>query len=138
VSEEGVANIVNAFIEAGAQSVVSTLWEMEDHSTAQLMIDFYQHLSLREPKAEALRDAQLQLLKSGDPPYFWAGFELAGEPNATLFADPKSISSFRSGQLQRQLLPSRSCQSSSRLKTSATFLKTFSRLYRSGSTRPRS
>jgi CHAT domain-containing protein len=98
VSEEGIANIVNAFIEAGAQSVVSTLWEMEDHSTAQLMIDFYQHLSLREPKAEALRDAQLQLLKSGDPPYFWAGFELAGEPNATLFADPKSISSFRSGQ----------------------------------------
>ena len=40
VGEEGVANIVNAFIEAGAQSVVSTLWELEDHSTAQLMIDF--------------------------------------------------------------------------------------------------
>jgi CHAT domain-containing protein len=98
VSEEGVDNIVNAFIEAGAQSVVSTLWEMEDHSTAQLMIDFYQHLSLREAKAEALRDAQLQLLKSGDPPYFWAGFELAGEPSATLFADSTSISSFRSGQ----------------------------------------
>ena len=45
VGEEGVANIVNAFIEAGAQSVVSTLWEMEDRSTAQLMIAFYRHLS---------------------------------------------------------------------------------------------
>lgn len=45
VGEEGVANIVNAFIEAGAQSVVSTLWQMEDHSTAQLMIAFYKHLS---------------------------------------------------------------------------------------------
>lgn len=98
ISEEGVANIVNAFIEAGAQSVVSTLWQMEDHSTAQLMIDFYQHLSLRKAKAEALRDAQLQLLKSGDPPYFWAGFELAGEPSGPLFAAPNSISSFRSGQ----------------------------------------
>ena len=41
VGEEGVANIVNAFIEAGAQSVVSTLWEMEDRSTAQLMMAFY-------------------------------------------------------------------------------------------------
>jgi CHAT domain-containing protein len=98
VGEEGVANIVNAFIEAGAQSVVSTLWEMEDRSTAQLMIVFYGHLSHREGKAEALREAQLELLKSGDPPYFWAGFELDGEPNATLFADSKSTSSFRSRQ----------------------------------------
>jgi CHAT domain-containing protein len=98
VGEEDVANIVNAFIEAGAQSVVSTLWEMEDQSTAQLMIAFYRHLSHRESKAEALREAQLELLKSGDPPYFWAGFELDGEPNATLFTDSKSTPPFRSGQ----------------------------------------
>jgi CHAT domain-containing protein len=94
VGEEGVANVVNAFIEAGAQSVVSTLWEMEDHSTAQLMIAFYANLSRRETKTEA----QLRSLKSGDPPYLWAGFELDGEPNATLFTDSKSTSSFRSGQ----------------------------------------
>ena len=98
VGEEGVANIVNAFIEAGAQSVVSTLWELEDHSTAQLMIDFYQRLGRGEGKAEALREAQLDLLKSGDPPYFWAGFELDGEPNAALFENSKATSSFRSGQ----------------------------------------
>lgn len=98
VGEEGVANVVNAFIEAGAQSVVSTLWEMEDRSTAQLMIAFYGNLSRRESKAEALREAQLRSLKSGDPPYFWAGFELDGEPSATLFPDSKSTSSFRSGQ----------------------------------------
>ena len=98
VGEEGVANIVNAFIEAGAQSVVSTLWELEDHSTAQLMIDFYQHLGRGEGKAESLRQAQLDLLKSGDPPYFWAGFELDGEPHAALFADSKSTSLIRSRQ----------------------------------------
>ena len=98
VGEEGVANIVNAFIEAGAQSVVSTLWELEDHSTAQLMIDFYQHLGRGEGKAEALRQAQLDLLKSGDPPYFWAGFELDGEPHAGLFAGSKLTSFIRSGQ----------------------------------------
>lgn len=98
VGEEGVANVVNAFIEAGAQSVVSTLWAVEDHSTAQLMIAFYGNLRRGEPKVEALREAQLSSLKSGDPPYFWAGFELDGEPNAALFANSKSTSSFRSGQ----------------------------------------
>jgi CHAT domain-containing protein len=98
VGEDGIANIVNAFIEAGAQSVVSTLWEIEDHTTAQLMIDFYQHLGRGEGKAEALRQAQIDLLKSGDPPYFWAGFELDGEPHETLLANSKSTSSFRSGQ----------------------------------------
>ncbi|UWZ87018.1 CHAT domain-containing protein [Occallatibacter riparius] len=98
VGEEGVANVVNAFIEAGAQSVVSTLWEMEDHSTAQLMIAFYGNLSHGKTKVEALREAQLGSLKSGDSPYFWAGFELDGEPNAPLFASSKSTSSLRSSQ----------------------------------------
>jgi CHAT domain-containing protein len=98
VGEEGVANIVNAFIEAGAQSVVSTLWEIEDRRTAQLMIGFYRYLSQRVGKAGALREAQLELLKSGAPPYYWAGFELDGEPNGTLFADSKSTLPLRSGQ----------------------------------------
>jgi CHAT domain-containing protein len=85
VGEEGVANIVNAFIEAGAQSVVSTLWEVEDRATAQLMIDFYRHLGHNEGKAESLRRAQLDMLHSGTPPYYWAGFELVGEPSGSLF-----------------------------------------------------
>lgn len=98
VGEDGVANIVNAFIEAGAQSVVSTLWEMEDLTTSQLMVSFYEHLSRKEPKAEALRQAQVELLRSGDPPYFWAGFELVGEPSRTLFPSTQANANFRSGQ----------------------------------------
>lgn len=85
VGEEGVENIVNAFIEAGAQSVVSTLWEVEDHAAAELMADFYANLGRHEAKAEALRQAQLTMLKSGSPPYYWAGFELDGEPSSILF-----------------------------------------------------
>jgi CHAT domain-containing protein len=85
VGPEGAANIVNAFIEAGAQSVVSTLWQLEDHATAQLMTDFYAHLSRQQQKAEALRQAQIEMLNSGAPPYFWAGFVLDGEPSGTLF-----------------------------------------------------
>ncbi len=96
VGEEGVANIVNAFIEAGAQSVVSTFWEVEDQATAQLMIDFYQHLGHNEGKAESLRRAQLDMLHSGAPPYFWAGFELVGEPSGRLFNRASTETPFRS------------------------------------------
>jgi len=72
VGEEGVANIVNAFVEAGAHGVVSSLWELEDHATTHLMTVFYAHLGHHEEKAEALRQAQLEMLKSGSPPYYWA------------------------------------------------------------------
>ncbi|OJV39554.1 MAG: hypothetical protein BGO25_01750 [Acidobacteriales bacterium 59-55] len=85
VGEEGVANIVNAFIEAGSRSVVSALWELEDHATTHLMTIFYEHLGRREEKAEALRQAQLEMLNSGSPPYYWAGFVLDGEPSGSLF-----------------------------------------------------
>jgi CHAT domain-containing protein len=82
--EEGVENIVNAFIEAGSRSVVSTLWEIQDHAAAELMSNFYAHLGHGEGKGEALRRAQLKILNSGAPPYYWAGFELDGEPNTAL------------------------------------------------------
>jgi len=98
VGEEGVENIVNAFVEAGAQSVVSTLWELDDHATAQLMANFYEHLSRHEGKSEALRQAQFEMLKSGAPPYYWAGFQLAGEPDGILFSDTKSTNLSRSSR----------------------------------------
>src|ERR1700729_4027508 len=84
VGEVGVANLVNAFIEAGAESVVSTLWELEDHSTSRLMTEFYHHVAMHETEAQALRDAQLQLIKEKDPPYFWASFQLVGNPDTSL------------------------------------------------------
>jgi len=79
VGEEGVDNIVNAFIEAGADSVVSTLWELEDHTTEHLMAEFYARLGKGESKGEALRDAQRELIKEGVKPYYWASFELVWE-----------------------------------------------------------
>jgi CHAT domain-containing protein len=84
VGEAGVANIVNAFIEAGADSVVSTLWELEDHTSEMLMTDFYAHLGAHETKSEALRHAQLDSLAQHLAPYYWASFELVGEPNGTI------------------------------------------------------
>jgi CHAT domain-containing protein len=85
IGEEGVGNIVNAFIDSGARSVVFTLWAVEDQATTHLMMALYRHLGSHEAKAEALRSAQLEMLRSGAPPYYWAGFELDGEPAGGLF-----------------------------------------------------
>jgi CHAT domain-containing protein len=84
VGESGIVNLVNAFIEAGADSVVSTLWELEDHSTEHLMANFYSQLAAHDRKVDALRSAQLELLKEGLPPYSWASIQIVGDPNGTL------------------------------------------------------
>jgi CHAT domain-containing protein len=84
VGQTCVANIANAFIEAGAQSVIATLWELEDRATIQLMSNFYTHLGHGMKKGEALRQAQLELLYSGQPPFYWASFEIVGEPDDAL------------------------------------------------------
>jgi CHAT domain-containing protein len=84
VQESGVDNLVNAFIEAGADTVVSTLWELEDHSTEHLMANFYLQLAAHKRKVDALRSAQVELLDEGLPPYAWASVQIVGDPNGTL------------------------------------------------------
>ena len=84
VGEAGVANLVNAFIEAGADSVVSTLWELEDQATEHLMTVFYSQLAQHKRKVDALRVAQLDLLNQGLPPYSWASVQIVGDPNGML------------------------------------------------------
>jgi CHAT domain-containing protein len=76
-----IYNLVNAFIEAGADTVVSTLWELEGHTTEHLMARFYSKLAVHNRKVEALRTAQLELLDKGLPPYYWASFQIVGDPN---------------------------------------------------------
>lgn len=84
VGESGVSNLVNAFIEAGSDSVVSTLWELADQPTSRLMTTFYAGLAAHDRKVDALRAAQLELLNEGLQPYFWASFQLVGDANGTL------------------------------------------------------
>ena len=84
VGEAGIVNLVNAFIEAGADTVVSTLWELEDHSTRVFMATFYEALAQHSLKDEALRRAQLEMLNQGLPPYYWASFQIVGDGSASL------------------------------------------------------
>lgn len=80
--QEGVSNLVEAFLVAGSKSVVASLWSVDDVSTSALMEDFYGQLARRESSASALRKAKLDLLaKFGDQlsPYYWAAFIDVGE-----------------------------------------------------------
>ncbi|MEM6502897.1 MAG: CHAT domain-containing protein [Cyanobacteria bacterium P01_C01_bin.89] len=97
-------------VQSGAKSVVASLWQVSDAGTLTLMSEFYEHLGDIPTKAEALRQAQLALLRNevtavkgslagtsqGDfniaeqltdssatdfaHPYFWSGFTLVGSP----------------------------------------------------------
>jgi len=80
--EEGVTNLVQAFLFAGAKSVMASLWPAEDQATSALMERFYFHIAQGKDKASALREAQLDLLKQyGNQavPFLWAGFILVGD-----------------------------------------------------------
>lgn len=84
--EEGINGLAEAFLLAGAKSVVGALWSVDDSSTEALMKEFYRHLAKREDKASALRQAKLDYLERlGDrPPVFWAAFTLVGDGSAPI------------------------------------------------------
>jgi CHAT domain-containing protein len=61
-SGDELVGLTRAFIYAGTPSVVASLWNVEDSSTAQLMASFYKNLKTMT-KVEAMRQAQLQLIR---------------------------------------------------------------------------
>lgn len=81
---EGVMSLARAFASSGAACVVSSLWSVNDRSTARLFSRFYAHLGAKMLTGDALRQAKLDYL--ADPavgaatqsPYFWAGFLAIG------------------------------------------------------------
>ena len=72
--------LVQAFLFAGADNVVATLWPVQDLATARFMQRFYEGLARGQAEADALAEAQRAALR--DPrtahPFYWAGFSLAG------------------------------------------------------------
>jgi len=78
----GLAGIA---VRSGAATTVATLWHVNDESTTKLMRNFYQELAKNKTKAEALRQAQLQLWQTQDKdwqvPAFWSPYVIIGNWN---------------------------------------------------------
>lgn len=75
-----IAGLTQAFISAGAQSVVASLWLVQDESTASLMADFYCALGEGLSPAAALAAAQRAAHRAGVDAYHWAPFSAFGRP----------------------------------------------------------
>lgn len=97
VSGDGIAGLTRAFVYAGASSVIASLGDVSDETTVRLVPEFYRDWLKGRNKAEALREAQLHLirdLRAGrikvntpygryalpEDPILWASFVLEGEP----------------------------------------------------------
>ena len=73
-----IIGLTRAFIYAGTPSIITTLWKVNDKATYLLMKDFYRNLRTMR-KADALRTAQLNIMKDYPHPFFWGAFVLTGD-----------------------------------------------------------
>ncbi len=82
---EGLMSLARGFFYSGSQSVVASLWSIDDQSTAEIIGSFYKNLSNNQTKSEALHHAKLAYLNthtlSDASPYYWAPLILLGENN---------------------------------------------------------
>jgi tetratricopeptide (TPR) repeat protein len=72
--------LARGFFQAGAASVVVSLWPVNDASTARLMTRFYRHLRAGATPAAAMRRGQAELRREYPHPYYWAPFLVIGRP----------------------------------------------------------
>ncbi len=80
-----IVSLTRAFFFAGAPTVISSLWNVDDAATETLMVSFYRHwLEEGMSKAAALQAAQAEVRANLQwvSPFYWAGFVLNGDPGA--------------------------------------------------------
>jgi CHAT domain-containing protein len=97
---DGVYGLRRALVLAGSESQVMSLWQVSDEATRDLMVAYYKRLQNGEGRTEALRQVQLEMIKTGEKteggpsramssriegaanrshPFFWASFIQSGE-----------------------------------------------------------
>lgn len=80
---EGMISLAHAFNYAGSESILTTLWEIDEISSSQIVTYFYDFLSEGLPKDEALKKAKLKYLSTAEgraaSPQYWAGLVLIGD-----------------------------------------------------------
>jgi CHAT domain-containing protein/Tfp pilus assembly protein PilF len=78
---EGVYGLRRAFVLAGTESLVMSLWPVSDYVTREMMTGYYQNLKQGQGRGAALRQVQLSMLKhkGREHPFYWASFIQSGE-----------------------------------------------------------
>lgn len=89
---EGILGMQKAFFEAGANSIVVSLWDVNDKYTSYFMKNFYNNLSKGYDKPEALRKTKLDFAKKYSAnPYYWSAFVFSGNPSKMNLQTASSI-----------------------------------------------
>ncbi|MGC1241706.1 MAG: CHAT domain-containing protein [Chryseosolibacter sp.] len=76
---EGVYGLQRAFLVAGADALIMSLWKVDDTATQQLMKSFYANWIKLRNKQKAFKQAQLQLMTKYREPYYWGAFVMMGQ-----------------------------------------------------------
>lgn len=79
VDGDELVGLVRGFLYAGTRSLLVSLWNVHDRSTAELMRSFYTSLQKEKNIAQSLRLAMLELKTQYPHPYYWAPFVLMGK-----------------------------------------------------------
>lgn len=92
---EGVYGLQRAMMIAGAETQVTSLWQVDDNATKNLMVEFYEELARGTGRGEAMRMAQLAVRRTYPHPFYWASFVVTGSgatlDGKTMAPDPKNM-----------------------------------------------
>ena len=86
---EGIISLARAFAAAGAKSLVTSLWKVDDEKSKELLVGFYKYLQDGKPIDTALQQTKFDFLNNNSSdggaflhPFFWAGFIAIGDMGA--------------------------------------------------------
>ncbi len=79
VGADELFGLMRGLLSAGAHSVLVSLWDVSDRSTAEFMAAFYRNVVSHGDKARAVRDAMRSVREAWPHPFYWAPFVLVGK-----------------------------------------------------------
>ncbi len=86
---EGIMSLSRAWAATGVNSIISTLWRIDDQFTSDFMTQFYREMNAGESKSDALWKAKKAFLNHEvyQHPYYWASFTLMGDRGRLSFTN---------------------------------------------------